>query len=171
MRGADPVNDELEVGFNARFETGWYYASVASQCVMAALVAAALLGLFGRGPFSHRSVASDAGGLSMDFEPVARYATSTQVTLHLHPSPDQRTVEVTISPGTVEPLGLQRVLPQPTTERPGRHGGLILSVAIPPGEREALVRLMEQPAVIGRIPIECSLADGDTVRATQFVMP
>ena len=60
MQGADPVNDEFEVGFDASFEAGWHRVSVASQCVMAAFVIAAALGIFGRGPFSHRSVASAA---------------------------------------------------------------------------------------------------------------
>jgi hypothetical protein len=171
MRGADPVNDEFEVGYNAHFESRWYRAALIGRLIMAAFVLAALLGFFGRGPFSHRSVTSTLGGITMDYEPIARYATGTQVTLHLRPLPDQRMMDISISSGTVEPLGLQRILPQPSTERPGPHGGLVLSFEIPPGSQDAMVRLMEQPTVIGSVPIEVTLASGDTLRATQFVAP
>ena len=49
MRGADAVNDELEVGFDERFEHRWVWAERAGRVVMVLFVGAALFGLLGHG--------------------------------------------------------------------------------------------------------------------------
>ena len=47
------VNDELAVGFDARFERRFVYLQWGGQLVLLAVVLLALFGFLGRGPFSH----------------------------------------------------------------------------------------------------------------------
>ena len=170
MQGADRVNDEIEVGFNQRFERGWVQAERIGRVVMLILAAAGLAGLLGRGPFSHRTRGTDASALAVDYEPVARSLTSTQVTFHVaNPGPDG-TVGLFIGSNTVEPMGLQRIEPQPL-ETQAVPDGLRLTLAIPPGTHDALIRMMLQPASPGPHQLIAQLDGHEALRWTQFVMP
>src|ERR1700712_514997 len=83
MQGADRINDELEVGFDHIFEARWLWAERVGRVVMLLFVAAGIGGLLGRGPYSHETTTVPMSDLSVDFEPIARSQTGTQVTLHL----------------------------------------------------------------------------------------
>ncbi len=168
--GADRVNDELEVGFDQRFERGWAWVERIGRIVMVCFVAAALAGLFGRGPFSHRTTTVAGTGLAVDYEPVARVQTGTQVTVHLlndHRSP---TVDMFVSTHLVEPMGLQSILPQPIAERPDGNG-MVLTFAMPPERVDNAIRLTLQPAGIGLITETARLAGHPPVTWRQLILP
>lgn len=170
LRGADAINDEFEVGFNAAFESRWRRAELIGRWVMVLLVAAALAGLLGRGPLSHRTSRTPDGRFAVDFEPVARFGTATQVTFHVaagdHATPGL--VRVFLSSGIVEPMGLQTTLPRPSGTE-ARDGGMVYDFRVP-SEGEALIRLVLKPAAMGLIPLEAR-ADGQVLRWTPFVLP
>ncbi len=48
MQGADRVNDELEVGFDEKFERQWLWGQRAGRIVMVVITAAGIAGLWGR---------------------------------------------------------------------------------------------------------------------------
>jgi hypothetical protein len=170
LRGADPVNDELEVGFNQGFETGWHRAELIGRAVIVLVVAAGLAGLLGRGPFSHQSARTPDGLLSVDFEPVARFNTPTQVTLHVRPITGQDSVRLELSSTLVEPLGLQSIQPRPLWES-ARGGDVIARLAVPPDVPELFVRLHLLPAVAGIEAITARLDAGPRLRWSQFIVP
>jgi hypothetical protein len=178
IRGAAPVNNELEVGYDAAFESRWRHAELVSHVCMAVIVAAALSGFFGRGPLSHRTHQSEDGRLAVDFEPIARYGTSTQITLHL--SPDvlsvgalsglkPGTAHVVLSSALIEPMGLQQVIPGPTSSE-ASGGGIGLVFNIPAGQSRAEIRFVTKPNDVG--PIRLDVSQGNThLSFTQFVLP
>lgn len=170
LRGASTVNDEFEVGFDERFENRWGRAEVAGKWLLFAVVLLGLSGLLGRGPFSHRSAEAKDGSLTVDYEPVARYGTPTQVTLHLRPAPGIHTERVLLGTGFVEPMGLQTVLPQPVTEA-ADQGGLALTIQMEPGPTDTLVRLGLKPTEVGPVPLEAHLDGAVPLRWSQFVLP
>jgi hypothetical protein len=51
----DAIDDELEIGFDQKFEKKWRKLEIGSHWVMVLFVLAAPAGVFGRGPFSHRT--------------------------------------------------------------------------------------------------------------------
>ena len=169
LRGADTVNDELEVGYDAGFERWWVRAEIAGRVVMAGVVAAGLAGLLGRGPFSHRTTATASGAIGVDYEPVARYGTETQVTLHVDTSrlpPGPMTVHLTTV--LVEPMGLHEILPQPAAEQPEHDG---VAVTIPhDGEQDSYVRLFLKPSTVGRKHLTATI-EGETIAWSQLVLP
>ena len=170
MQGADRINDEFEVGYDQRFERSWNRAEMVGRVVMVAVVAAGLAGLFGRGPFSHRTERTEESGLAVDFEPIARSQAPTQVTLHVDNPTEAPTIDIFIGTNTVEPMGLQRIEPQPV-ETKAVKDGLMLTLAIPPGTPDSEVRLMLQPAVIGDNELIAQRAGRAPIRWSQFVMP
>lgn len=170
-RGADPVDDELEVGYDLAFERSWHHAELAGRVVIALVVAAGLAGLLGRGPFSHHTASADHGSLRVDFEPVARFGTPTQVTLHVRPPPEQpREVDLRLSSSLVEPLGLQSVEPRPVRSW-SEQGDLVVRLALPQGEAESLVRLLLRPSVVGPQWLTAEVGSGTALHWTQWIMP
>jgi hypothetical protein len=171
QRGASPVNDELEVGYDARFERTWHRAEIAGRVVMVLIVAAGLAGLFGRGPFSHHTEATAARTLSADFEPVARWGTPTDVTLHIRPPPgDQHEVRIRLSSQFVEPMGLSGTLPRAEVER-AAGGDLLLTLSLPPAPTEALLRIKLNPIAIGPVSLFAQVDGGERLTWTQVVLP
>ncbi len=172
LRGADAVNDELEVGFDEPFERRWRVVEHLARGGMLLIVLAALGGFFGEGPFSHRTHKTPDGRLAVDYEPLARFGTTTQVTLHLSSSAADGTighVRVFVSTVLVEPLGLQKVLPTPdSTEAVG--GGIIYTFAVPPGVDSALVRFQLMPSTIGPVRVDAHQGD-EALTWTQWVLP
>jgi hypothetical protein len=171
MRGADPVNDEFEVGYNARFEGRWYLAELVGRVVMAAFVGVALSGLLGRGPFSHATNVSADGGLAVDFEPVARFATPTQITLHVRNENDTpREVAVFLQSRIVEPMGYSRSVPRPIGALVS-HDGMTLRYAVAPHQTDARIRIEAQPSGIGPVHLSADAGPGARVGWTQVVVP
>lgn len=170
MQGADKVNDELEVGFDEAFERRWSLAERVGRVVMVLVTAAGLAGLLGRGPYSHRTEKIAESDLAVDFEPIARSQTGTQVTIHLNNPTSAPTVNLFISSNAVEPMGLQRILPQPVITKTVKDG-LMLTIAVPPGSIDVDLRLMLMPVGIGSNELSAHLEGHSTLRWTQLVVP
>ena len=170
MQGADRINDEFEVGFDQRFERGWAHVEVVGRFVMVAVVGAGLAGLLGRGPYSHKTMQTAESGLAVDFEPIARSQAPTQITFHVDNTTDAATLDLFVGSNTVEPMGLQHVLPEPVATK-AVTDGLTLTLAVPPGARNAEIRVMLEPSEIGENELVARLDGHAPIRWTQFVMP
>ena len=170
MRGADAVNDELEVGFDERFEHRWVWAERAGRVVMVLFVGAALFGLLGHGAYSHRTAQSLESGLAVDFEPVARSQSATQITFHLDNPTAAATLDLFIGANVVEPMGLKAIIPQPISTQVVPEG-LVMRVAVPSGAHDAELRLVLEPNSLGDNTLEARLQDHAMLHWTQFVAP
>lgn len=170
MQGADQINDEFEVGFDERFEQRWVKAEWVGRVVMVVFVTAGLAGVFGRGPFSHRTETSAESALSVDFEPIARSQAPTQVTFHIDNSSESPEINLFIGANSIEPMGLQRIGPQPIASK-AVQDGITLTFAIPPGTRNAEIRLMLEPSSLGENQLIAQLDEHAPIRWTQFILP
>ncbi len=167
MRVAETVNDEFEVGFNQNFESRWYRAEQVGRVVMLIVVASAVLGLLGRGPFSHATIAAPGGAISVDYEPVARHGTSTMVTVHVKNPPGP--IRLLVDQHMIEPMGYQRATPVPDHTEVSDDGNWL---AFDPrtDQHDVLVRFDVAPTALGFVPMRVS--DGtDAVNWSMFVMP
>jgi hypothetical protein len=170
MRGADPVNDEFEVGFDQAFETAWYRLELVGRVVMIAFVACAFLGFLGRGPYSHARKTSAAGGISVDYEPISRHGTSTTITDHLNrPTDLTHPVRLLLDQHMIEPMGYGHATPIPDHTSTS-DAGVWLTFDELGGQHDALVRLDLMPVAVGPVPME--ITDGtDTVKWSMLVVP
>lgn len=173
VMGAEPVNDELEVGFDSRFERRWHVYEIAGRVAMTIVVAAGLAGLLGSGPYSHRTLHFAAGRLAaIDFEPIARFGSPTQVTFHLRTQADPATlapVELRLSSNVVEPFGLQTSLPEATRQR-AAQGDVVMTFPVA-GSDDDLIRIIGKPTQFGLIRMFAQVGDGPRLAWTQFVLP
>ncbi len=170
MEGAAKVNGELEVGFDPRFEGTWVKAERVGHVVMVLFIAAGAVGLFGRGPHSHRTNKTPESDLAVDFEPIARSQTGTQVTLHLNNPTESPTIDVFIGSNSVEPMGLQHILPEPVETRVVDKG-MTMIVPVPPGTSNAALRLILMPTSLGPNQLVAQVAGHAPLRWTQYVVP
>lgn len=171
MQGADRINKELEVGFDQTFEKRWSRVERGGCVFLGLFVAAGLAGLYGRGPYSHRSRTMPESGLTVDFEPITRSQCDTQVTFHLDNPTGLPELKLFLDTRFVEPMGLSKFLPQPVrTDAVG--GGLLLTIAVPPGTRDAELRIMLQlDSTIGPEHLVARLGDHAPLHWTQYVIP
>ena len=93
-----------------------------------------------------------------------------QVTFNLDNLTQSPTVDIFVGSNIVEPMGLQSVQPQPIQTRLV-EGGMIMTVAVPPGTRDAKLRLMLQPMSLGFNELVTQRAGYSTQHWTQFVLP
>ena len=170
MQGADKVNGELEVGFDEKFESRWGRIERRGYIVLAVLTAVGLSGLLGRGPLSHRTDHSAASGLSVDFEPITRSQSGTQVTFHFDNPSDADTIDLFLGSHLIEPMGLHQFLPAPVRTRTVTDG-LVATIAVPPHGRDEKFRIMLMPLALGPQHLRAQLAGRAPLRWTQFVMP
>jgi hypothetical protein len=171
------TKDGFAGGFNDAFEARFRTAIVAGRWVLVAVVAMALSGLFGHGPFSHSTKQSKSGLFSVNFEPVARSGADTSVTVHLHPAAQQAAVALSVNSAFLEPMGLSGIEPKPVAEAAAPGGGMVLHFGVSPADRDALIRFDLQPGAIGPVTLKIQLLDeaatraGDAVQWTEFVLP
>ena len=172
--GAEPVNDELEVGFNSDFEARWHRNEIIGRVILVIFVGAGLAGLLGSGPFSHRRSTFPDGRLAaIDFEPIARMDTPTQVTFHLRRSvaqPDaDDTVRLMLSSNTVEPFGMQRSHPA-SGHQQASGGDVVMTVPVA-DSGDDLVRIIGKPTQFGPIRMFVQIDGGPRRSWSQFVLP
>ena len=180
VRGADRVNDELEVGYDESFEQRWNVAQNVGLVVMILFLLVCVSGLLGRGPFSHRTASAPDGSLHVDYEPAAREGTPTQVTLRLpNPGETPAQVNVFVSGNIAEPMGLSRTVPDAVSTMVGTRG-MVLRFVVAPLQADAKIRLDTMPASAGVIRLQAwTGADGQvdlpdprhSVHWTQVVLP
>jgi hypothetical protein len=182
-RGASLVDDELEVGYDERFESRWRHIELYSHAVMFVIVAICASGLLGRGPLSHRIESSTDGALNVDYEPIARHGASTQVTVHvatrfimnelpaMHPGDPRspHTAELFVNSAFGEPMGLQDIIPRPVSSIAG-SAGITYRLLLDPAGPDALVRFVLKPNAIGPIALSAR-SRSSVVTWKQWVVP
>jgi hypothetical protein len=169
IEGAERVDDELEIGFDDRFERRWHYAELAGRGFMLLVVAAGLLGFLGRGPFSHRTIVDATGRLAIDYEPLARSGTATLITVHLRRTGSGNQT-LSLDNHFLEPFGLTQILPRPVTEV-ATGSGLDLTFATPNHSSDVLIRLFVRPNGVGFVPLALRTGTGEASRWMQLVLP
>jgi hypothetical protein len=182
-RGASAVDDELEVGYDERFESRWRRTELVSHALMLVVVVMCASGLLGRGPISHRIESSTGGELNVDYEPISRHGTATQVTVHISTAAvagqrsasqartarEPQTVGLFVSSSFGEPMGLQDIIPRPVGSIAG-NSGMTYIVQLDPTEEAALVRFVLKPNAIGPITLRAR-CNGAVVAWRQWVVP
>ena len=133
------------------------------------VIIAGIAGLLGSGPYSHRSLNSPNHDLTVDFEPIARWDTPTQITLHIRRT-DTSAVDLHLASNFIEPMGLQGSLPTGVVEA-AKGAGILVTVSMSPDQSESLVRLHAKPTQIGPIDLAVQIGDDPPLKWTQYVLP
>jgi hypothetical protein len=161
---------DLEIPEDLPFQRREWLAERAAWAVMALLIAAALLGLFGTGPLSRTMAGDEAGPLWLEYERFARLLAPASLRLHLGPGAGRDgTVRVWIDRRYVDSLELQQVTPQPDSME---LSGERLILAFRQAERGAtVITFNTRPTRFGSLSGQVGLIDGPSLQLRQFVYP
>lgn len=159
---------ELEQDLDAqrrewRFErAGW--------CVIAVVMGAALLGLFGDGPLARVGRSSARGDLSIEYDRVARSGAESHLAIRLGPDPSGDTLAtVVVGRELLEAVDVERITPEPLDSRASATEVLYRFRRADP-RQPIVIDVAGSPARVG--PLHGAIrAAGGGVELHQFVLP
>lgn len=155
----------LEVDEDLEFQQREWNVQRVAWGVMGAVVLAAMLGAFGRGPLSNASVERD--GLRLDYERFGRAQNPTTLRFHFIAAA-QETSRVLISRKYLDAVRIENITPQPqNVEVDGDW--LIYSFLTRQGTAAATFRL--KPEKLGALSGEARLAQREPISFGQFIYP
>lgn len=135
---------------------------------LAALVGAALAGLFGSGALSSRTATGADGRLEINYGRFERNGATTTMQVALGEAKQER-VALRLNTPFLEAFTIQSVHPQPVAEIPRRDGAELVFAAT----RGAPLRIYFslRPERIGPVVGEVAIAGSAPTRFTQFIYP
>ncbi|QDV34840.1 hypothetical protein [Tautonia plasticadhaerens] len=161
----------LQIQTDPRFQRTMFAVQRAAWAVMAALLLAALLGLFGSGPVSRATAGGGGAPLLLEFERFARLDAETTLRARIEaaPGPDG-TIRIRIDEGYLRDVQVRRITPEPDHAEVGADVVDYVFRARSPGPR-VTVTFAVRPERAGRLRGRISLGDGTPLRFGHFVYP
>lgn len=161
---------ELDLDEDLRFERRSWVAERVAWVVFAALVAAALLGLFGEGPLSTSEARSPDGSVVVAFERFARRGGATDVFVQVDPRLNsEEGFEIVFSDEFLDSFTVRDIQPQPDATR-SLDEGLSFSFLSGPGDAMRRVRFSLNTDSMGSIGYDIRVAD-QTLSINHFIYP
>ena len=133
---------------------------------MLAFVVVGPVGALGAGPLDHWSVAG-SDGVAVDHQPIARFGTATQITLHHPPGAGGRSFSVRRSSTFFEPLGVRGMMPLPISQTAVDGGTDAVFLA---AGSTGLVRRDGKPSRLGMIPLVVTVGGAPAIHFAEFVL-
>jgi hypothetical protein len=127
---AEPVRDEIpriedavSVGEDLDFQRSWWRFEKLAWIILAVVLAADALGVFGRGWLAKAQRHAADHSLQLSYERIQRAGTPSMMTIEFAPSAVEGSeVHLLSSLSIVKELGAQRIIPQPQTSAIGPAG-------------------------------------------------
>lgn len=165
-----PSDEILKLG-GTKFRHWNWVGQIVGQILMALLLIAALIGLFGSGPLSSATASSDGTLMQVLYDRFARYEGQSTLRIELAPgATSSDSVEIQISRSLLEDFQIESIAPEPDSVTAG-SGQLTYTFEVDePGQSAELVFHL-RPQQIGLSTVEVGLGDDEPVSFTQFVYP
>jgi hypothetical protein len=166
---------DLEVDQDLEFQRREWLAERIGWAVMALLVLAALLGLFGTGPLTRATAGDRAGPLWIEYERFNRLLAPSTLRVHLGAGAALGgEARVWLDRRYLESIQLQRVMPQPDgVEAAPDRMVFVFRVAEP--DQPTAITFSFKPEHVGSLPGRAGLAGAapsdQPLRFRQFVYP
>lgn len=160
---------EPDIERNDRFQRVEWRLQRVGWVVMAAVVAGALAGTFGRGPLSRAVAMAPDGSLEIEYERVQRYQGPSSMTLHPRgavPDADGR-IRIWMDAATARALGEVRTIPR--VERHGAAGGRVFWDLVATADVPVIVEFHATER--GRYPLRVWLDGHPPIERLPFVFP
>lgn len=138
--------------------------------VIALMLAAALLGVFGGGVLSEAQVGSRQT-VMVEYDRLLRSSAPSLMRFRVHPSLRRDgAVRLRIDRSIVSRMEIESIVPQPLSQASGAdYNEFVFAVA--PGESPATIDLRYRPSTFGRMRGEVSIAGEHALAIDQFVYP
>jgi hypothetical protein len=164
-----PKVEEIAVGENLDFQRRWWRFERAIWTFFLLILAADVLGLFGRGWLAKAQRTDSTHTLTLDYERVERASTPSIMTFHFTSSAIRNgRVQVFVSEDIVKALGAQRIAPQPESSTIGEGG---VTYVFPATEAPATVQIQLEPSFPGIHHFRTQAAGGQAIEGSIAVVP
>lgn len=172
-RGSAP--DHREGDLEIEQDLGYQFSSWRMQRVgwvaIAAVILAALSGLFGSGPLSRTSAVDPRSRAWLEYDRFGRQMTPATLRLHLEPgSAAGGRVRVWIDSVYLEDILIQKITPRPDREEVGPGRSYYLFTITTP-DRPTVVTFHLQPERFGVLSGRVGVDDGTPLRFRQLIYP
>jgi hypothetical protein len=163
----ETATSAIEINDDPAFQRRQWRAERIGWALMAAIVLAALAGLFGNGPAARATAASGDGQVQIDFDRIVRRNAPSQLVLTLTPSDDEVRVEVPRE--YADRMGLRPLSPLPAQSLATAEGTVYWYST---GGSHGRVRMTFtlHPRTVGRTSAQLIVAER-TVSVSQLVLP
>ena len=166
MAGDDTIEINEDRGFQRR---EWRFER-AGWTVMALVVAAALLGVFGYGPVSHAS-AGDPETLAVDYDRVQRASAPAEYLFRVAPGlAADGELRLRFDAALTAEMELDSILPEPREVRSG-PGYTEFAFATDGGDRPAEIVFLFKPATFGHVRGRVTSDGAPPLVLDQWVLP
>ena len=162
---------DIEINQDLDFQRTCWTVQRVGWIVMALLVLSALLGLFGRGPFSHSLIRDPSTPLSVEYERFGRYQSPLTLSLHLDPgASEDGKVRVWFSRDFLRAVQIQSLTPKPVGAELSPSGTIyIFGLAQPNQGGDVTVHFEAQ--AIGTLSGKVGLTEARSIAFTQWIYP
>ena len=170
------VNNEIAVGSDLAFQRKWWRFERAVWVLFVIVVVLDVLGLFGRGPIANARLESPDKSFTVKYERIERFRTPSILSVVISPSAiHDGKFQIWLSQRYVDPLGNQRIIPQPLTSQP-LDGGILYTFQVgtqPVGSRreDPTIQFALEPGEAGVFHLQIGIPQGPQVQTNIFVMP
>ncbi len=140
--------------------------------VMALIVLAALLGLFGRGPLSRATAGTTGDPVRLEYERFTRHSSPATLQVHLAPkvADNNGTARVWLDREYMQDVNIEDISPEPERMEAGRDG-IVYVFRIAHPDRPTRVTFHIQPNGYGSRPGRIGLMGKEPLRFRQFIFP
>lgn len=172
-RDAEPrwASQGLEIQEDMRFQRRNWAAERVAWALISLVIAAALLGLFSRGPLSAAEASDPDGALRVTYERFLRHHAASTIEVELSPlATEGERVELRLSGPMLRAFQIETMRPEPVESRLA-DGGWVLAFPVLDRGRPSLVRLEIRPDALATQRGEISVEGRPPARLSAFVYP
>lgn len=112
----DSHRPPLQIEQDLTFEAGEWRASQVTWIVLLAMMAATLLGVFGKGPLSTARAATATGALAIEYQKFGRFGATMPLVVHAPADADGR-IRLSVDQAFLRGFQVDRISPEPTEAR------------------------------------------------------
>lgn len=161
----------LEIDQDMDFQRRAWLVQRIGWVVMALIVLAALLGLFGTGPFSHTTAGAIDGPLRLEYSRFSRYKSPSMLRIHFAPGlVRENQVRLWFSQPYLEALEIEHITPEPSAvEISGDR--LIYTFEVADVGQSNVVTYYAQSDKIGSVMGQIGVVDGPALTFNQLFYP
>jgi hypothetical protein len=166
-----PQVGDLQIDEDVRFsERSWTVQRIA-WVAMAAIIIGAMLGLLGPGWLSHRQVGGLGDPVQLSYHRLARWQTSTSLTVELTPLAARDGVyRFWLSREFIAQANIDRVTPPPLRVETGADRQTFFFAA-DPATSPTTITVHLEPEQVGRVRGQAGLDDGEPLTFDLWVLP
>lgn len=172
-RDAEPrwAAEGLQVQEDMRFQRRNWVAERVAWALLALVLAAALLGLFSRGPLSAAEASDPDGALRVTYERFLRHHAPSTIEVELTPLATRgERVELRLAGPMLRAFQIETMRPEPLESRLA-DDGWVLAFPVQDRGRPSLLRLEIRPDAIASQRGEISVEGRPPARLSAFVYP